>query len=346
MTYSSSPGTYILTGSSDRSIRLYNPSPDSSSTAHLSSSITSTPKGPAPLPQGKLIQAYTSHSHEVLSLCISASNASFVSSGGDRTVFLWDVATATTTRRFGSSTSSQGHSARVNCVAFAAPDDAVVISGSVDTTVRLWDVRSSSARPIQVLSEAKDSVTALAVTGDAEFVAASVDGRVRTYDVRAGRVVTETMGASVTSLCLARDDRTLLVGSLDSKVRLMDRSDGRCLRTYSAPDRKNEELRVQSVLGGGDRYVVSGDEMTSSSSAEYEGRVWAWDLLSGEVVAKLAVPWGSDGRRKTVLGRDGRERARKNVVSCLAWKQGGGPGANQFCVGGTSGAVVVFGEGG
>jgi mitogen-activated protein kinase organizer 1 len=75
-----------------------------------------------------------------------------------------------------------------------------------------------------------------------------------------------------------------------------------------------------------------------------EGRVWAWDLLTGKLVARVPVPWGSGSEtRKKVVGRDGKEKERKNVVSCIAWKEGGF--GDQFCVGGTSGVVTVFGEG-
>lgn len=359
VTYSASPGTYILTGSADRSIRLYNPIPASttssltttSSTSFITkpfqapSSTTTTP----PPPAGRLIQTYASHGYEVLSLSVSASNATFASSGGDRAVFLWDVSTAQTIRRF----SNAGHTTgRINSVIFAGVDDSLLISGGHDTTVRIWDVRSqSSARPVQVLGEAKDGVTSLVFDSQgtgAEVLAGSVDGRVRTYDVRMGRLVTDVFPGAVTSLCLARDGKTVLVGSLDSKIRLMDRSNGQCLRTYgsSGGDSSagggwtNKEIRVQSVLGGGERWVVAGDE-NGAENSNGEGRVWAWDLLTGKLVAKLGVPWGPGGG-KAVVGRDGKEKERKNVVSCLAWKDGGF--GNQFCVGGTSGVVTVYGE--
>lgn len=236
----------------------------------------------------------------------------------------------------------------MNTVAFAGTEDSLVISGGLDTTVRVWDVRSSSGKPIQILNEAKDAVTSVVAAG-LEIVAGSVDGRVRSYDVRMGRVVTDVIGASVTSLCVARDGQTVLVGSLDSKVRLMDRAAGTCLRTYADDGRRNEELRVQSVLGGGDRFVVAGDELTATTSASGEGndnqgRIWAWDLLTGKLVAKVAVPWGPGGSEaaKRVVGRDGKEKERKNVVSCIAWKDGGS--GDQFCTGGTSGVVTVFGH--
>lgn len=365
--YSASPGTYILAGSADRSIRLYNPSPASS----------------GPTAEGRLIQTYSAHGYEVLSLAVAADNARFASSGGDRAVFLWDVATATTLRRFGAS-APDGHSSRVNCVAFAGDGDSVLASGGFDTTVKLWDCRAGGGggRPIQTLNDAKDGVSAVVVRGP-EIVAGSVDSRVRAYDVRMGRCVVDVAAGPVTSLCMSRDGAALLVGSLGTGgLRLMDRASGACLRTYggggSAPAAgagagagtnrqgaaspppppsawRNESLRVQSILGGGEKFVVAGDEMSAPSSdwsgaaaasgGDEDGRVWAWDLLTGKTVATLSVPWGSAAggeRKRRAIGRDGKEKGRKNIVSCLAWREDGW--GNQFCVGGSSGVVTVFGS--
>ncbi|KAI1214996.1 WD40 repeat-like protein [Annulohypoxylon truncatum] len=341
LTYSHSPGTYILAGSADRTVRLYNP--QSNTTIHPSSShITRTSSSSAAspvIPQGLLIQSYSGHGYEVLSLDVTADNARFASVGGDRTVFYWDVATALTIRRFGGT--PQSHTARVNCVAFAGEDDSLVVTGSLDTTVRIWDLKSKSLKPIQVLNEARDSVTAVVVRGS-EIVAGSVDGRVRTYDVRMGRCVTDVIGPSVTSLCMTMDGKALLVGSLDSKLRLMDRESGGCLKTYSDPGWKNEDLRVQSILGGKEQYVVAGDEMTGSPGRNSEGRIWAWDILTGGLVAQVTVPWGPPGHEpKKSIGKDGKPKERSNVISCLAWKENGF--GDQYCVSGTSGIVTVFG---
>ncbi|ROT39134.1 WD40 repeat-like protein [Sodiomyces alkalinus F11] len=359
LAYSASPGTYILTGSSDRTIRLYNPFPSKPETVYptpSTSHITAKSSSSFPvIPQGRLIQSYSAHGYEVLSLDVAADNERFVSAGGDRAVFLWDVSTATTTRRFGST--AHGHTARVNCVRFAGDSDSLVLSGGVDTTVRIWDAKSGNAKPVQVLDEARDAVTCLAVRG-AEVLAGSVDGRVRAYDVRMGRCVADVVGASVTSLSLARDGRAVLVGSLDSRLRLMDREHGTCLRTYSDPAWRNEEFRVQAVLGGREKWVVAGDEMTAAGATTgpgpgpgtgtgtanvSDGKVWAWDLLTGELAAVVRVPWGPPGSepKKKVLGKDGKEKDRTNVTSCIAWKEDGW--GDQFCVGGTSGVVTVFG---
>lgn len=362
LAYSASPGTYILTGSADRGIRLYNPSSSSTSTTTNASYITKQQSQPTTpqLPEGRLIQTYSAHSHEVLALAVTPDNARFASAGGDRTVFLWDVRTATPLRRFAHAT--EGHVGRVNCVVTGGGggsggddgDHSLVVSGGFDTTVRVWDTRSGGggggggARPIQVLDDARDAIAAVVVRGP-EIIAGAVDGRVRAYDVRMGRVLTDVIGASVTSLGLTRDARALLVGSLDSRVRLMDRDAGTCLRTYGGDGGddsgwRNTDLRVQSLLGGREKYVVAGDEMTGPGAAGAEGgRLWAWDLLSGKLLAKVNVPWGPAGmeKLKKVVGRDGKPKERKYVVSCLAWRESGF--GNQFCAGGTSGAVTVFG---
>ncbi|CAK7207689.1 hypothetical protein SEUCBS139899_010500 [Sporothrix eucalyptigena] len=366
VTYSAGSGTYILTGSSDRSIRLYNPQPTTGTAGTPAKSkdhgfVTKPGTSSPSIPEGRLIQTYAEHGYEVLSLACAADNARFASSGGDRTVFLWDVTTAQTLRRFGG-----GHTAgvggRVNCVCFAGEGDSLVVSGGFDTTVRVWDTRSgqgAGAKPIQSFTEARDAISALAVRGP-EILAASVDGRVRTYDVRTGRMTTDVISgtAGVTSLSLTRDGRSVLVGALDSRLRLLDRENGTCLRTYTSEEKgpmwRNEELRVQSLLGGRERFVVAGDEMDinntteeglqkSSKGATPDGRVWAWDLLTGRVVATVTVPWGPPGAATSSrsIGRDGREKERRNVTSCLAWQDGGW--GDQFCVGGTSGVVTVFG---
>lgn len=123
--------------------------------------------------------------YEINDVAIASDNNQFASCGGDKIVFLWDVAEGRTLRKF------FGHEARVNCVQFAA-ENTVLISGGYDKSVRLWDLRSHNQRPIQVMTDAKDSVTSV-VCVDEKVVAASVDGCIRTYDVRAGRLYTDVV---------------------------------------------------------------------------------------------------------------------------------------------------------
>ncbi len=93
----------------------------------------------------------------------------FASCGGDKAVFYWDVATGKIMRKF------IGHFQRVNSVSIS-PDMTVLASGnypqivitvvaSYDATVRLWDLKSHNKAPIQILEEAKDSVSSVVMNG-------------------------------------------------------------------------------------------------------------------------------------------------------------------------------------
>lgn len=66
-------------------------------------------------------------------------------------------------------------------------------AGSFDATVKLWDLKSQSHKPLMTLSEAKDSISSICVWGH-EIFAGCVDGRVRTYDIRMGQVFVDLIG--------------------------------------------------------------------------------------------------------------------------------------------------------
>jgi len=309
LTFSAIGGTYILTGSSDRNIHLCRTTPSSAC------------NGDSPATTTKPIQAYSAHGYAVLSLTCAADNQTFASAGGDRSVFLWDVSTATTVRRFGSNT-SQGHSARIGCVSFAGDEDSVLVSGSADRSVRLWDCRSRNANPIMVLDDAKDSVSCLAVprTG-VEIVAGSVDGSVRSYDVRAGCCTVDTLPAAVTSVEVTRDAKVLLVSCLDSRIRMLDRKDGTCLQTLQGAGYVNEELRLQSCFGLGEAVVLAGSET--------DGKVRAWDVVSGGVAGEVEASEGG------------------KVVSVIAWRDNSRSSAGTdgvWACGGVDGKARVYGK--
>ena len=87
---------------------------------------------------------------------------------------------------------------------FGGDGESVVVSGSFDATVRLWDYKSQSTKPIQVLEEAGDSVSSLHVVGH-EIVTGCVDGRVRFYDLRMGMLFVDVIGRRrILCVCLLR----------------------------------------------------------------------------------------------------------------------------------------------
>ena len=301
--YSSGSASYILTGSADRTIRLYNPQ---------KAALTSNAVAPGRVPG--LVNKYSAHGYEVLSIDVNDANDRFVSTGGDKTIFLWDVQTAETVRRW------NGHAGRVNRGVFGGDGDSVVVSASFDGTVRIWDVKSNAYKPIMTFDEAKDSVTDVVVCDDT-IISGSVDGKVRSYDLRMGMCQVDVIGHPVTSLSVSKKGTELLVSSLDSTVRLMDRANGQLLKAYRDEVFVNTDLRVRSTLGLNDSVVVSGSD---------DGMVFAWDLLEGQCLHKFV-----HAERKEVRGKmvEGEKKERKGVVSAVTfcktrkeWASAGGDG--------------------
>ncbi|KAE8355746.1 WD40-repeat-containing domain protein [Aspergillus coremiiformis] len=308
VTFSSYPGTYVLTGSSDRAVHLSRAIPNQTGTSSVE---TTSP-----------IQRYEAHGYSVLDVAVAGDNARFASVGGDRQVFLWDVEQGITVKRW------SGHGARVEAVQFAGQGDSVVVSGSADTTINLWDTRSNSTKPIQTLTEATDTVSSIHVHAPTHSIASgSYDGRARIYDLRMGRTTVDVLAHAVTSVRCSADGNALLVSTLDSRIRMLDRADGKLLQAFGIRDPppgragyRNSELRIRSILAKGDAVVLSGSE-TDQGDQFAQAYVVAWDVLSGEVIA--SVPAGEGVK----------------VVSCVAWNEKGGCWAG----GCSNGTVKIYG---
>jgi mitogen-activated protein kinase organizer 1 len=124
------------------------------------------------------LQTFNGHSNDVLDAKASCDSSQITSASMDKCVFLWDVTTAQVIRRY------RAHHSYVNCVQFNE-ESTVILSASVDGTVKIWDCKSHNKDPIQVLDEAKDSVTSVSVS-DHEILTGSLDQKIRRYDIRKG----------------------------------------------------------------------------------------------------------------------------------------------------------------
>lgn len=238
-------GSYVMSAGQDKMVRLWNPV------------------------RGTLVKTYKAHGYEVLDVIINSDNSQFASCGGDRLIFLWDVSTGRVIRKF------RGHDQRVNCICYNPGEYSIIVSGSYDKTVRIWDLKSRSAAPIQVLAQARDSISSLVVS-PSEIITGSVDGCIRKYDIRMGILATDKLHQPVTNVSLSNDHNCILASCLDSTVRLIDKASGEVLSTYKG--HRNTSFKINSCLTNDDAYVVSGSEDKS---------VYFWDLVESKVVQTL-----------------------------------------------------------
>ncbi|XP_024001648.2 WD repeat domain-containing protein 83, partial [Salvelinus sp. IW2-2015] len=150
--------------------------------------------------------------------------------------------------------------------------------GSIDGTVRrCWDTRSRKFDPIQILDEAQDGVSSLKVS-EHELLTGSVDGRVRRYDLRMGQLHVDFINSPITCVCFSADAQCTLTSSLDSTVRLLDKSTGEMLGEYTG--HKMKGYKLDCCLSSKDTHVLSCSE---------DGHVYCWDLVEGYLTLKLPV---------------------------------------------------------
>ncbi|HEY76402.1 MAG TPA: hypothetical protein G4O00_09510 [Thermoflexia bacterium] len=170
--------------------------------------------------------------------------------------------------------SLEGHTGGVLAVA-VSPDGRWALSGSLDGTVKVWDV--ATGRLLRSLEGHTDWVRAVAVSPDGRrIVSGSDDGTVKVWDLESGRLLRSLEGhtGAVLAIAMSPDGRWALSGSLDGTVKVWDVATGRLLRSLEG---HTGPVWVVAVSPDG-RWALSGSS---------DRTVKVWDLESGRLLRSL-----------------------------------------------------------
>ncbi|MDW8299302.1 MAG: WD40 repeat domain-containing protein [Anaerolineae bacterium] len=241
----SSNGSALVSGSSDRTVRLWNAQSKQltcvlSEHDHVVRSIAWSVDGRyMAVASGSFdravhiwdactkseVQVLKPFDGAVRSIAWSA-NGQFLAFGlSDRTVQVWDVQSNHLAWTL------EGHTSSVICVAWSA-DGRLLASGSADRTVRIWQ----DNRLVDTLRGHDDSVRCLAWAADRYLLASgSSDHTVRLWDVQNSRLVRtlDENKRSVRCLAWAANKRTLAAGTADGTVQVWDADHGRRLWQFA-----------------------------------------------------------------------------------------------------------------
>jgi len=263
-------GTKVLTGSNDKTARLW----DAASGAeirtfigHTSSveSVAFSPDGTRVLSgsvdgsarlwdaaTGVQIRTFTGHTDYVRSVAFSPDGTKVLTGAGyaDSTARLWDAATGAHIRTF------SGHTDSVPSVAFS-PDGAQVLTcGGWDKTARLWN--AWTAEQIRTFTGHTGWVGSVAFSPDGTKVLTGGDNTARLWDAGTGAQIRTFSGHTdrVWSVAFSPDGSQVLTGSWDNTAKLWDAATGACIRTFTG-----HTHRVWSVAFSPDgTKVLTGNE--------------------------------------------------------------------------------------
>ena len=165
---------------------------------------------------------------------------------------------------------SSGHGGVISALAIL-PDERIV-SGSRDSTLRVWDVTTGECQ--QTMEGHTGFITCIAVLPDGRVVSGSADHTLRVWDVATGKCLQTLKGHTNSIYCVAvLNDGRVVSGSRDCTLRVWDVATGKCLQTLEG---HNNIVTCVAVLPNGS--VVSG-------SADSTLRVW--DATMGEWIQIL-----------------------------------------------------------
>jgi len=174
----------------------------------------------------------------------------------------------------------KGHRDRVVSL-IMSPVDETFVSGSLDETVRVWDLRASGCQGLL----RRKGITSLAFDPKGIVLAAAVESnQVILFDLQSyekGPFAAFSLGHSrklnLHTMKFSSDGRYLLISTDDSIIYLIDAFTGSTVQTYQWYSSQSGTCREASFSPDG-QYVLSGSET---------GEIHIWQTLTGKEVAVL-----------------------------------------------------------
>ena len=218
----------------------------------------------------------TGHKQAVMDLHWSRDSEVIFTASADMTLASWNLDTGLRIRKH------IGHEEVINCLDVSKRGQEILLSGSDDGYIGIWDPRQKAASDFIETGFPVTSVV-LAEAGN-EIYSGGLDNDIKVWDARKKEVVYSLKGHTdtVTSLEISPDSQALLSNSHDSSVRTWDIRPfapvDRSMKIYNgAPAGLEKNLIRASWDGKGEKICAGAGDRTAV----------VWDARSGKLLYKL-----------------------------------------------------------
>ncbi|MCX5827588.1 MAG: caspase family protein [Deltaproteobacteria bacterium] len=246
-----------------------------------------------------------------------------------------------------------GHTHNVTSVAFS-PDGRYAISGSIDKTLKLWDI--ATGREIRTFSGITDRVTAVVISPDGRYALSGdegVTGNIKLWNILSGKLIRTFSGheGGMGAIAFSPDGKHILsAGGIpsDKTLKLWDVATGREIRTF-----RGSTAPVTSIAVTPDgKYIISGSwDNSVTPSQEPDGTfieakakstdntIRVWEIATGRQVKAFHK---SGGWVSTiVITPDGKYVISGHYEdSARMWEIASGRQVKVFDVGGVSSIAI------
>ncbi|MBW4673963.1 MAG: serine/threonine protein kinase [Desmonostoc geniculatum HA4340-LM1] len=222
-----------------------------------------------------LVNSLQGHENSVLSLAISPDGKTIVSSGDDRKIKLWNLAT-------GKQISSLNtYSGQVNVVVIS-PDGKTLVSGNDDSTIKIWNL--VTGRQIRTLTGHSDSVHTLAISADSQtLISGSDDNTIKIWDLATGEQIKTLRGHTfwVRSVAISPNGVILASGSFDKTIKIWNLAKGYSIRTLAGNSQTVTNVAISP----------DGKTLATASRDVYDGlrlrTIKLWNITTGREIRTL-----------------------------------------------------------
>lgn len=268
------------------------------------------------------------HDESATALAFSPDDTQFVSTGNNKSIWIWDAVTAQVLKNIG------GHKKDVTSVAWS-PDGALIASADAGGVILLRRVESIEGGQTRSLSGGKAIIRDVAFSPDGELLAAAgADGIVRVWDVERGIQTYQLTGheRSVSSIAFSPDGTKLASGGSDTFCYIWN------------TDSWTEDFMIKGHVGSvmDVAWVPDGTRLVTASSDE---TIRVWDAtakpdhrkLEGHSEIVFSAMFSPDGTQLATASLDetirlwdvasgqetGRFDGHEDAVECVAFNPAG-----------------------